>query len=70
MDDRDALARLLAVLPQRQRTVVVLRYYTDLSEQQTADTLGISVGAVKSAASRGLDALRVALASSAEGSIR
>jgi RNA polymerase sigma factor (sigma-70 family) len=50
--------RLLALLPAQQRRVVVLRYYTDLSEQAVADALGISVGAVKSAASRGLASLR------------
>ncbi len=60
VEDHDTLLRLLGALPQRQRTVVVLRYYDDLSETDVADTLGISVGAVKSAASRGLAALRVA----------
>ncbi|QTE24828.1 SigE family RNA polymerase sigma factor [Propioniciclava sp. MC1595] len=57
-EDHDQLVRLLATLPQRQRAVVVLRYYDDLSEAQVADLLGISVGAVKSAASRGLASLR------------
>ncbi|WP_020143090.1 SigE family RNA polymerase sigma factor [Terracoccus sp. 273MFTsu3.1] len=61
-DDRDLVVRLLRTLPEQQRTVVVLRYYTDLSEQATAEVLGISVGAVKSAGSRGLAALRSALA--------
>ena len=60
-DDRDLVVRLLRTLPEQQRTVVVLRYYTDLSEQATAEVLGISVGAVKSAGSRGLAALRAAL---------
>ena len=58
VEDRDHVVRMLAILPTQQRRVVVLRYYNDLSEQQTADALGISVGAVKSAASRGLAALR------------
>lgn len=58
---RDEIVRLLKTLPPQQRTVIVLRYYTDLSEKETADTLGISVGAVKSAASRGLAALREAM---------
>src|SRR6478672_12676909 len=61
-DDRDLVVRLLRALPEQQRTVVVLRYYTDLSEQATADVLGISVGAVKSAGSRGLASLRTAMA--------
>ena len=54
--------RLLATLPEQQRKVVVLRYYADLSEQATADALNISVGSVKSAASRGLATLRTQLA--------
>ena len=45
-------------LPQRQREVVALRYYLDLSEAEIAEALGISRGAVKSHASRGLAALR------------
>lgn len=55
---RDSVVRLLAHLPEQQRKVVVLRHYADLSEAQVAELLGISVGAVKSAASRGLAALR------------
>ncbi len=45
-------------LPDRQREVIALRYYLDLSEAQIAETLGISRGAVKSHASRGVGALR------------
>ena len=45
-------------LPDRQREVLALRYYLDLSEAQIAETLGISRGAVKSHASRGVSALR------------
>jgi RNA polymerase sigma-70 factor (sigma-E family) len=60
--EQDRLVRGLRLLPERQRTVVVLRYYGDLSEQQCADELGISTGAVKSAASRGLARLREHLA--------
>ncbi len=51
----DALGRL----PRRQRTVVVLRYFEDLTEAQTADLLGISVGTVKSQASKAMAALRI-----------
>ncbi len=50
----DALARL----PRRQREVLVLRHYLDLSEREIAETLRISTGAVKSHASRGAAALR------------
>jgi RNA polymerase sigma-70 factor (sigma-E family) len=48
-------------LPERQRAVVVLRYYEQLSEKETADALGVTVGTVKSQASRALDTLRVHL---------
>ena len=68
-EDRDVVVRLLATLPEQQRRVVVLRYYTDLSEQATADALNISVGSVKSAASRGLATLRAELART-EGGVR
>jgi RNA polymerase sigma-70 factor (sigma-E family) len=53
---RDLIAALRR-LPKHQREVVVLRYYADFSEQQTADALGVSVGTVKSRASRALLAL-------------
>lgn len=56
--DRDRVARMLATLTPTQRRVVVLRYYEDLSEAQTAEVLGMTVGAVKSAAHRALAALR------------
>jgi RNA polymerase sigma-70 factor (sigma-E family) len=56
--DRDLLLRMLAELPTRQRAVLVLRYFEDLTEAQTAAMLGCSVGAVKSQASRGLARLR------------
>jgi RNA polymerase sigma factor (sigma-70 family) len=51
----------LRALPRRQRETLLLRYYCDLSEAQIADTLGISQGAVKSHAFRGLAALRTLL---------
>lgn len=56
--DRDLLLRALAELPPGQRIVLVLRYFADLSEAQTAASLGCTVGAVKSQASRGLARLR------------
>lgn len=56
----DVLAALGA-LPVRQREVLVLRYYLDLSEHDIAATLGISKGAVKSHASRGSASLRTLL---------
>jgi RNA polymerase sigma-70 factor (sigma-E family) len=58
-DTRDELRRMLAGLEPRERAVVVLRYYCDLSEQDTAATLGIPVGTVKSSCSRALARLRV-----------
>jgi RNA polymerase sigma-70 factor (sigma-E family) len=59
----DALRRL----PQRQREVIVLRYWAELGEAEIARTLGISVGAVKSSASRGRDAIAVILRSAERG---
>ncbi|WP_299521193.1 SigE family RNA polymerase sigma factor [uncultured Serinicoccus sp.] len=58
---RGAMAAALQHLPVRQRAVIVLRHACDLSERQVAQELGISVGAVKSAGSRGLAALRLQL---------
>jgi RNA polymerase sigma-70 factor (sigma-E family) len=55
---RDAMWRAIMKLPARQRAMVVLRYYEDLSEVQTAEVLGVSVGTVKSAVSRALGKLR------------
>lgn len=58
VDLRDALVRLLGQLPPRQRTVIVLRYWLQLSERETATVLGCSEGGVKSSASRGMARLR------------
>jgi RNA polymerase sigma-70 factor (sigma-E family) len=55
VEDRLALHRALGVLAPRQRAVIVLRYYEDLTEAETAQALGIAVGTVKSQAR---DALR------------
>ena len=57
-DPRDALMRVLRMLPPQQRTVIVLRYWEQLSEAETATVLGCSEGTVKSAASRGLQRMR------------
>jgi len=55
---RSTVWKSLAQLPRRQRAVVVLRYYEDLSEAETAEIMGISIGTVKSTASRALAKLR------------
>ncbi len=57
-DRRAAVLDAMRALPQRQREVLALRYYLDLSEAEIADTLGISRGAVKSHAARGTATLR------------
>lgn len=54
----DAMWRAILKLPARQRAMLVLRYYEDLSEAQTAEVLGVSIGTVKSAVSRALGKLR------------
>ena len=59
--ERQAVWELLASLSPRQRSVLVLRYYEDLSEAEIARTLGVSQGSVKAHASRGLAALRTAV---------
>lgn len=57
--ERDELKAALRGLQRRQREVLVLRYYADLTEAQVADLLGISIGSVKAYGSRGLATLRV-----------
>jgi RNA polymerase sigma-70 factor (sigma-E family) len=58
VDLRDALGRALALLPPRQRTVLVLRYWEGLSQAEIAELLGCPEGTVKSATARGLHRLR------------
>lgn len=57
VDHRDAIVHELSGLSDRERTIVVLRYYLDLSERQVAEELDISVGTVKSTCSRALSRL-------------
>jgi RNA polymerase sigma-70 factor, ECF subfamily len=66
-DSRDELRRMLAGLAPKERAVIVLRYYCDLSEQDTAATLGLPVGTVKSSCARALARLRVEATSAAGG---
>jgi RNA polymerase sigma-70 factor (sigma-E family) len=54
----DALWAHLLALPPRQRAAIVLRHYVDLSEAETAEAMGCSIGAVKSSVSTGLRKLR------------
>jgi len=61
-DDREAVLAALRCVPPRQRAVLVLRFWDDLSVDQTAEVLGVGAGTVKSQTSRGLVALRSALA--------
>ncbi len=51
----------LQSLPPRQRAAIVLRYYEDLTERETADAMGCSIGTVKSQVFAGLEKLRVRL---------
>jgi RNA polymerase sigma-70 factor (sigma-E family) len=62
--DRSLIWPLVCALPDRQRAVIVLRYYEDLTEAQTADALGCAAGTVKSQSSAAIGALRRALAAS------
>jgi len=60
--DRSLLWPLVCALPARQRAVIVLRYYEDLTEAQIADVLGCARGTVKSQASAAIAAIRRAMA--------
>jgi RNA polymerase sigma-70 factor (sigma-E family) len=59
--DRMAVLALLAELPVRRRAVLVLRFFCDLSVEETAEALGCSTGTVKSQTARALEALRTRL---------
>jgi RNA polymerase sigma-70 factor (sigma-E family) len=61
-ETHDEVMMALRTLPQRQREVLILRFYSQASEAEIAETLGISKGAVKSHAHRGMQALRQSLA--------
>jgi RNA polymerase sigma-70 factor (sigma-E family) len=58
VDLRDALMQIIRLLPPQQRAVIVLRYWEQLTQAETAAVLGCSEGTVKSAASRGLARMR------------
>ncbi|GGR12842.1 RNA polymerase sigma factor [Streptomyces roseolus] len=59
--ERDDLIKAMKGLQRRQREVLVLRYFADMTEAQVAETLGISLGSVKAYGSRGIAALRVVM---------
>jgi RNA polymerase sigma-70 factor (sigma-E family) len=65
--DRQYLLGALAQLPPRQRAVLVLRYFDDMSERETAQLLGCSLGTVKSHAARALAHLRATASTHADG---
>jgi RNA polymerase sigma-70 factor (sigma-E family) len=67
--EREAMLAELGKLPRRQRTVVVLRYYEGLSNQEIAEVLGCTPGTVRSHASRALAALRIELTTPLPGPV-
>jgi RNA polymerase sigma-70 factor (sigma-E family) len=67
-EQRSSVLAALSALPARQREVLVLRYYADLSEAQIAAAMGISRGAVKSHAARAKDSVRALLDGNSEPS--
>jgi RNA polymerase sigma-70 factor (sigma-E family) len=69
-EERERTMAALRRLPPRQRAVIVLRYYEDLSEAEIADVLGCSAGTVKSHASRALRTLETLLSEATETSSR
>ncbi len=66
VDDRDAVWRALLALPPKQRAVIVLRYYEDLSELEIAAAMDTTTGTVKSQAARALRRLAVVMADADE----
>jgi RNA polymerase sigma-70 factor (sigma-E family) len=68
LGDHDLVVRALATLPQRQREVLVLRYWLDLPIAEIAAVMSIGVGTVKSQLSRSLDRLQTVLAHSEDRS--
>jgi len=62
ISERDAVWAVLRALPVRQRTAIVLRFFQDLSEAQTAEVMRCRPGTVKSLVSRGMDKLRPVMA--------
>ncbi|MBK3628151.1 SigE family RNA polymerase sigma factor [Streptomyces asoensis] len=63
--ERDSLIKAMKGLQRRQREVLVLRYFADMTEAQVAEALGVSLGSVKAYGSRGIAALRIAMEASA-----
>jgi RNA polymerase sigma-70 factor (sigma-E family) len=70
VEERDRLWRVLRQLPRRQRAVLVLRYFEDMSEAEIADALGCGLGTVKSQTSRALAKLRLDENLTPEGLLR
>ena len=69
-EERITLFAALAKVPARQRAVLILRYWEDLSVEETANLLGCSAGTVKSQSARGLQTLRHHMTMSHEPAMR
>jgi RNA polymerase sigma-70 factor (sigma-E family) len=67
LEVKDQLQRALLALPVRQRTAIVLRFYEDLSETQTAELMRCRTGTVRSLVSRGMQTLRTDLKGARDG---